>query len=306
MSHKADEATNPPLVDATNLHSYGAVPVVTIDAVNEHVSMLEASAPSTPQFQDMFFGVIFWIHIAVILWLGISVAPRGYQDMHFDFASIEEEIRKGDDVKEEDLQKLNDFFNQVTEYLQKYPSRILHYLVLPCCCIAFFIALGTAIFVLQPFPRTIVYGSLIGSFATTVLLFLISVLTSNSLALSFMTFIMLVAVIYYVRLAWRMVPFAAVNLKVALKGMSQNCGIYVVACVFAELCFLWLVFWFYTVVGVSFYKTEKCRAAHPGANVDDFTADNQDESCDPSVLGFFLSLLSLYWTTTVVMVCITA
>lgn len=304
MSHKEEDGTNPPLVDATaNLARYGAVPVVTIDAAYEHVSMLEASAPSPPQFQDIYFGVLFWIHAAVMLWLGLSVAPRGYEDMNFDLASIEDEIRKGgNDVKEEDFQKFHEFLNRATEYMQIYPVRIVHYLIVPSCCVAFGIALVTTFFILQPFPRTVVYGCLIGSFATSAVLFITSALASNSFFLSFMMFVMMVAVIYYVRLAWRMAPFAAVNLKIALVGMSQNWGIYVVACIITELGFFWLVFWFYTVVGVSSYETQKCQAAHPGADFDDITADDYDDTCDTSSLAFLLFLLSLYWTSTVIMV----
>lgn len=304
MSHKINDGTNPPLVDATaNQTSYGAVPIVSIDAVDEHVSMLEASAPTLPQFQDMFFGILFWIHAAIMFWLGLSIAPRGYKNMNFDFASFEEEIRKGDDgMKEEDFQKFQEFVNQATKYMQIYPARILHYLVIPCCCGAFVIALGTTFFVLQPFPRTVVYGCLIGSFVTSAVVLFISIITSKSVALSFMAFIMMVAVIYYVRLAWRMVPFAAVNLKIALKGMSQNWGIYVVACIISQLGLFWLAFWCYTVVGVSSYETEKCRAAHPGADFDDITADDYNDTCDPSSLAFLLFLLSLYWTSTVIMV----
>jgi hypothetical protein len=304
MSHKVDDEVNPPLVNASaNMTTYGAVPIVTIDAADEHVSMLEASAPSPPQFQDMFFGVLFWLHIAVMLYLGLSVAPRGYSDMKFDFASLEDEMRKGDDgMKEEDIQKFEEFVKQTTEYMQIYPARIIHYLVVPGCFVAFVIALGTTFFVLRPFPRTIVYGCLIGSFVTSAVLLLISIIMSKSLALSFMLFVAMLAVTYYIRLAWRMVPFAAVNLKIALRGMSQNWGIYIIACFITQFGLLWLVFWFYTVVGVFSYQTQRCQAAHPGANFDDITADDYDDTCDPSSLAFFLFLLSLYWTSTVVMV----
>ena len=83
---------------------------------------------------------------------------------------------------------------------------------------------------------------------------------------------MLVVVGYFVSVAWRMVPFAAVNLKGALEGINRNCGMYVVACVFAELGFCWVIYWLYVVVGVSGYQNSERRRTH--SNVDPETLDN--------------------------------
>jgi hypothetical protein len=287
---------------ATTLQSYGAAETVFID--NDETSPLVITGDaedSSPRCQDLAFAIVFWIHAVLMIWLGLFKAPKGFEDIHFDFSSIEEEMRKGGDVTEEDIVQIEEFATQVSEFVKVYPTRILFYLLLPCCIIAFAIAFLITAFFVKKFPRTFVYSSLVGSMAMMVIIMVGSALASGSLFVAVITGLMLFGVIYYVSVAWRMVPFAAVNLKASLEGISRNCGIYLVAFVFAELGFVWLVFWLYTFVGVSMGGNEKCKAAHPDSNFDP-TSDNYDDICDPPFIVVLFFLLSLFWTSTVVMV----
>lgn len=288
--------------------SYGAVAeTVAIDNETEPLTQGsvvitgDASEDSSPHCRDVGFAGVFWIHAAIMIWLGVWVAPSGYRNMHFDFGSIEEAIRKSDEVSDEDLAEFEEFASQVAEYVKVYPIRIFLYLVLPCLILAFIITFFVTVFVVKPFPRPIVYSSLLGSIFLMCCVMISSSIASGSFFVFLLTGLGLAAVIYYVRIAWRMVPFAAVNLKGALEGMSRNCGIYFVGFVFAELGFLWVVFWTYTLVGVSSKQERECEAAHPDSNFN-VTSDDYDNVCEPPFGVMLLFLLSLYWTSTIIMV----
>jgi Plasma-membrane choline transporter len=102
-----------------------------------------------------------------------------------------------------------------------------------------------------------------------------------------------------------MVPFAAVNLKVATKGVTQNCGLFLVAFLFMKLGVMWVVFWSYTAVGVAWSYTGSCEDhLHPNSTRADAmrTMEYDDESCNPPLLSVLFFLLSLYWTVTITMV----
>jgi Plasma-membrane choline transporter len=102
-----------------------------------------------------------------------------------------------------------------------------------------------------------------------------------------------------------MVPFAAVNLKVATKGVTQNCGLFFVAFLFMKLGVTWVVFWAYTAVGVAWSYTGSCEdGLHPNSTRADAMKAMQydDDACDPPLLSVLFFLLSLYWTVTITMV----
>lgn len=306
-----EEGNIPPLV-AAHVPSYGTGdesepdPVrvmIDEDVASEEVPLVvthDDDKDAIPQFRDVPFAVMFLIHATLMVWLGIFVAPKGYSKINIDFDMIEKEMRKGDDMSEQDIADFERFVAFVGKYAQVYPKRILLSFVFPTALLAFVIALFTTIYVVKPCPKTLTYASLVGSFAFTAIVMISSSVLNNSLFGAVMTIVALVAVAYYVCAAWRMVPFAAVNLKVALIGMSRNCGVYLVAFFAAELGFLWPIYWVYVLIGVSVDRNDKCEKAHPGANFD-MSSDDFDDVCHPPPLVFLLFLLSLYWTSTVLL-----
>lgn len=248
-----------------------------------------------PRYQDVFFAFLFGLHLLLMLWLGTSVAPEGYSRMDLNWTKIEDEIRASDDVTEEDFEKFQAFLDAAGGFIQVYPERILGFLLLPSLLIAFIVAMLLTMLVIRPFSTEVVYASLVGSVIGTCLFMFSFLFNAASVPVFLLTGAALASVGYYVRIAWRMVPFAAVNLKVALEGIGSNWGMYIVAFVFAELGFAWNIYWFYTLVGVSALKNGECMSAHPEATFD-------DDTCGPPPLVFLGFLLSLYWTSTVVMV----
>jgi len=299
-----------PLAQA--LPSYGAtapVAVVTMDGredapliaaeddASAPVLLLDTAAADGPVYRDVWFAVLFWIHFAVMLYLGIAVAPAGYQRIpNFNLTSIEEEIRKSDDtndVSEEDFQKMEEAFDQFAAYIKVYPYRIFMYLVLPCLLVSFGVAFATTVTVIKPCPKPIVYSTLVGSLVAVALVMLSSAIASHALPMWIVTIASLAAVGYYVKLAWRIVPFAAINLKVALEAMGRNWGVYLLAFVFAELGFAWNMYWLYVTVGMSMPTDPKC--------MEDETAWENSDDCSSSPWIFLALLLSLMWTSTILM-----
>lgn len=247
-----------------------------------------------PVFQDVFFAILFWVHLLFMVWLGVEVAPTGYEKIDINWTMIEQKIKEGDDVTEEDFTKFEDFLGQATDFLEVYPYRIVVYLVVPCLLISFLLALLATATLIKPFPKPIVYASLIGSVLGTILVLGSFALSTGSLLSILLAGLMLMGVGYYVKIAWRMVPFAAVNLKVALEGIGKNLGVYLVAFLLSQLGFVWNIFWVYILIGVSALKDTECLNDHPEATLD-------DDTCSPPVLVVAGFLLSLYWTSTVIM-----
>ena len=202
-----------------------------------------------PVCRDLPFAILFALHAAVMAWLGISVAPQGCQEIVINSTSIEDEIRKGDDVTEEDIQQFEEFVKDAAAYVQVYPLRILVYIVVPCCLLAYIFGVICTAFVIKPHPRFAVYSCLVLSILLVVSLLILGAVQSGSVFVYVTTGLALAATIYYVRIAWKMAPFAGVNLKIALEGMGRNSGMYIVAFFFAELGFVWVLYWFYVVVG---------------------------------------------------------
>jgi len=305
-----------PIVNATAIQDYGGTEALVVQSGNtdgegEIIPLVDvfvddpnnpdSAATSTPKWRDLPFAILFWVHLAVMIWLGVTVAPKGYELFDVNvFGEIEKAMQKSDDVTEEDIQHFKGFVDQAAAYLQVYPTRIGLYCALPLCFLAFVFGLVGTSAVLKPCPRTMVYSCLVSTIAWTCIVLLGSAISTGSIGLYFMTGISLVAVGYYVRLAWKMVPFAAVNLKLALEGIGRNCGIFIVAFFFAEIGFLWVVYWFYVMIGTSSYENNKCQAEHPDQNFD-MDSDDYSDVCDPPLAVVIFFLLSLYWTGAIFM-----
>jgi len=293
---------------------------VPASAIIEEVSPLISSAEGTPVLggyyydddnkefaapacRDIPFAVMFYLHFAVMVWLGVDIAPRGYAGFrdNVDFAAIHDELSKSDDITEDQLVQLEQMFVAAGEYVRVYPQRVLTYLSIPMGFIAFFAALIMILGLMKPCPRVWVYGCLIESFAIMGAVMITGCVMSNNFFMYLVTGVSLAAIAYYVKIAWRMVPFASVNLKVAVRAIGNNCGIFIVAFVFAKLGLLYVGYWCYVVVGTFAYKSFQCQKQHPEANFDP-ASDNYDDECDPPFIIVVLFLVSLYWTTTITMV----
>lgn len=258
---------------------------------------------SSPVYRDWPWALLFVAQMIVMLWLGTWVAPKGYSEMKFDgnlTATIEVEMRKGDDMTEQDIQQFQEFMTLAASYLQVYPQRILFFFCIPMALLGYVFVVLTTAFLIKPFAKQIVQTCLIFSFVIPAMIMIVGFAVDPSFFGAIFLLGILSAVGYFVRIAWPMIPFAAINLKGALVGMSQNAGVYLVAFLAAEIGLIWPLYWTYVVVGVSTFNHNACVQEHPQA---DWSLDDHTDECDPPGGAVILFLLSLYWTNTVIMVC---
>jgi hypothetical protein len=260
LSNQSDET---PIVSATAIPTtYGTEDVVIDGEITPLVSIVvhdesDDKMGAAPSYRDVPFAVLFAVHAIVMAWLGISVAPKGCDVVNFNVTAIEDEIRQSDDISEKDMEDFEQFISAAVGYIQVYPIRILYYIVVPSCLLAYVIGMAGTTLILKPFPRVAVYASLICSVVWVAVLMLGSAFASGSGFVFALTGLSLAFAIYYVSTVWKMVPFAAVNLKVALEGIGRNSGMYIVAFLFAELGFCWVMYWLYVFVGTfsSFFES---------------------------------------------------
>lgn len=255
-------------------------------------SDFDAKDGGTPVFRDVPFAILFWIHLAVMFWMGESVAPQGYQELAKVNVTeaIEEEIRKNDDdaITVQTLSDAESFVWQVEVFVRVYGVRLLLYLVLPITIFAFLSAFLLMTVIIKPYTRLFVYSTLIGSIAIASLFLISTAVASNTLPMYAIAGVSLLGVFYYVALAWRMVPFAAVNLKVALTGINKNWGLYIIALLFSVVAEVWGNYWVYVAFGVFAQSASQCPA--------------DDDDCGPSFWILVGLLFSMFWTSTVIIV----
>jgi hypothetical protein len=223
------------------------------------------------------------------MYLGFRIAPKGYEMMDLD--TIKQEMAKDPDTSEIDLQNFETVVRFMATYVQTYPQRILTYLLYPTTIVAFLIALIITTKIIRPFPKFMVTLCLLGWFIYIWLLMGALVISSFSIISVTVAVGVLAVTAYYIRASWRLVPHSAVNLGVSLEGVQANCGIYIVAMCLAEAGFLWVFYWFYSMVGTMIYVGEtQCP------NIGD------DDACGPQGGAFLFMLLSLWWTGQVITV----
>lgn len=63
-------------------------------------------------------------------------------------------------------------------------------------------------------------------------------------------------------LVWPVIPFAAINLKAAAKGINANLGTHFLAICSSMLGVAWLIFWIWGTCGILAYIDDKCDAKY--------------------------------------------
>lgn len=295
-----------------SVHTNGANPSPVIPEEDDGNDEMEDSKPADdgPIFRDWIFGVLFYIQVLVVIVCGMVYSPRGYEkiDQIMNYTLIREQIEsESDDMTPEQWNEFDTFVAEVSEYISSYAIRILLWTILPCALFAFFWVHVTLIFVVRPFAKFVVRSSLVLTvFATLALVLLLVVpsLTPGSLVVGTT---LCGAIIYYVHLVWSMIPFAAVNLKVAVIGINANMGSQIWAFFFCKVGLLWILYWLYATFGILSYLDDQCKAKHgsqnSGHSLSSAKGNGADDDCGQGGI-FFLLLLSGYWTTKVLMVSV--
>lgn len=251
-----------------------------------------------PVFRDVAWALLFLVHLAVMIYLGVAYGSFGVEhDKQWNSADLKEELEASiDDDKV--LHQMETFAEAAEEYVQVFPQRIFIYVVIPCALLASVVSYAGTAFVIPSCAKICVQTALIGSIGWTILLTVFISVASQSWFVYLMSAGMIAVMIYYVTIVWRLIPFAAVNLEVSLKGISANWGMYILAFLFSVAGFVWTIFWIYVTIGVLGHETLTYNEEH----TKNAGSSNENDDVGPQGLTIFLLLVSLYWTSTVLLV----
>jgi len=255
--------------------------------------------------RDPAFAILFLLHFGVIIWLAISYGNFHIDEIDFNVTTWKDYVdddatSQMDDNKWSELQKIVD---ETIQWVDVYPPRIICFIIIPSCLIAYGFSFLITALAIPACPTGAVVFSLLGTLAMTLI-----VSFSISVAAHFNVFVFMISaffvgiVIYYICVAWRVIPFAAVNLSVALRGISENCGVYLVAFIFSITGFFWTISWFYILFGVMDSMDKAYETVHRQQGGTPNSDNAEDQKSDPIQGIVFLALLvSLYWTSKILL-----
>jgi len=256
-----------------------------------------------PVFRDVPWAILFLAHLGVMIYLSIAYGSFGTDTSNMNTTDWKQQLEQDMD-DDEAIHQVEAFAEQVEAYVEVYPMRIFWYIVLPSALLASVISyVGTA-FVIPSCPTTIVQFSLLGSIGWVIAVTLITSISTGSLFAWVMSAGLIAIVIYYVKIVWNLIPFASVNLNVSLEGVSTNWGLYGIAFLFSGIGFVWAFFWMYVTIGVLGHQqlASYGEEAPVTDTEDDDDAYYESQGDQPQqVFTMFLLLVSLYWTSTVLL-----
>ena len=246
---------------------------------------------------DLPWAILFWGHIAAVVYAGTQLAPQGYAMMQsddFDLDKLHDFMQRNfvndDDFTEADLDMLTDFLHQFQDWWAVYPPRILWFAVL-ICVLSFCMNMIKNHFCIQTKALIFVATSVV---IPGILFGVFLILNISNFGLVGFLFCLMVAAtlaIFIRKELWPKLNFAALNLEVALTGMRGNLGTYLWVQGCAEVTVLWIIFWVYTFFGMIPYVTGT-RCPEIAQNFD----PNNDETCPATARTLLGLLFSLYWT----------
>ena len=256
----------------TQLAQYGSVPVPETEEADQPVSWVKAQnvelaedEHSSAAFRDLPFMLLFFAHLVAMIYLGITFGS---------FSTAGEGVTK---TQQTDQSATSD----------DSVDRIIIYLVLPCTAVAALVAYVCVAVITPRFPEVVIMASLVASLLLMVALFLLSIATGSIIFIIF-TACLVYIMTMYVRNVWRLIPFAAANLVAALRGLKSNCGVFFISILFSAISAFWMVYWTWVSIGIMTHQLS--------------AQESTDGELTVPWLSLFLLLVSLYWTSTVILV----
>mmetsp|Transcript_3966 Transcript_3966/g.9699 ORF Transcript_3966/g.9699 Transcript_3966/m.9699 type:complete len:681 (-) Transcript_3966:1947-3989(-) len=262
-----------------------------------------SQSSSGPQFRDWPFALVFWIHLAAVVYVGVKYSTLGFQRMaeDFDYDEVQKAIAAQDDVTPEDMEKFSIFVDEVLTYLQGYPLRILVYQMIPLALVVLVILDLTIGIVLKYFSVVIVRSTLVCSVMVPFVVLSLMVVAEPTVFSILLTMIIVGSTGYFVIRAWPLSKFAAINLKFAIEALNNNMGIYLWSMFFAKFSVCWVVGWLYVFLGIHFLQHINCEEMeHPDESKLLQWEGHEDDDCHLSSWTLLGLIISLYWTTNVI------
>ncbi|CAJ1963448.1 unnamed protein product [Cylindrotheca closterium] len=259
----------------------------------------ETSVGGGPECHNLFWAVLYWTHIAVVVYAGTQLAPQGYLMMEkdeFDLQQLHDFMQdrfvNDDDFTAQDLDELTHFLDEFQAWWGVYPPRIAWF-SWGVAVVSFFLNLvkniipsRTICFVTY---SLVIFGIILGLF--------LMILTSGMGFWGFVISAVLIGflAVFIRKQLWPKIHFAALNLEIALTGIGKNLGTYAWVMAWAKMTIAWIAFWCYTFLGLMQYvTTTKC----PHLKFDPRSDDNDILCfcCGATNVVLLALLLSLYWT----------
>ena len=269
-------------------------------------------------FRDWIFGFFFYLQFALFVLCANVFSPRGYEqiDKFLNYTLIRESIlaQTDDTVTTENWEEFDSFVTQAGEYLDIHAVRILTWSVLPSVLLGV-VWVHMTVLILPFISYGFVTTCLAATLVLPVTLLVAWVASVPSIGTLIVAGLISGTIIYYVRLVWPMIPFAAVNLKAAAKGINANMGTHFWAFCSSMLGVVWLLYWLWGTFGIMAYLDNQCDAKYGVHDTGDSVLHNETRwlkakkveenetvpSCGQGGI-FMLMLLSNYWTYLVLVV----
>uniref|UniRef100_A0A7S1ZHT6 Choline transporter-like protein n=1 Tax=Ditylum brightwellii TaxID=49249 RepID=A0A7S1ZHT6_9STRA len=272
---------------------YGAVRAVNVEDENSDLNALDNSWDnswdkggkidiaddngSEPVYRDVAFSALFVMHLLAMLFLGIF-----YGSWTIDVGRHKDEEEENELIPDDSLSMSTD---------------LVIFLGVPCSAVSFFLTFIVTSFYTPKHATFVVTSSLVLSVASIILICLLLCTMFPFWYTILSSFTMVAVTVYYVMILWKFIPFAATNLAMSIKGISSNCGIYFIAIVFSTFPFIWTFFTLYVANGSlnSEKMIKPCEEDDP-----DCAVQYKSGGSEVILWGILLlSLISLYWTCTV-------
>jgi len=288
--------------------SYGSVDAELTPLVitNEKQQCEIEQGDGIPVFQDIPYAIVFLLHMLVMILLAFLYGSFNLDEINFDVSTWKDVIDDDAGKAEIDDQQFADFQKFVDEtiaWLKLYPPRIFNFIIVPSCVMSYGVSFILTAFLIPACSTAMVILTLLGSTALTCVAsyYIVEASDFNTLVIV-LAAVIIGFTIYYIKVAWPTIPYAAINLNVALRGISENCGMYLVAFSFSIAGFLWSILWLYVFFGVMGSMDAAYEKVHPKTEYIFNSKYEEQKMNDPihSVVLFFM-LLSLYWTSNILL-----
>jgi len=225
----------------------------------------------TPVYHDTWCAVLFLIHIAAFLYIGVTYGSVPAMDSGSDKSPNMEDF----DTTYSFLKILIPGGIAISFFLTYFITALLlprhsKLLVEASLYTSLFMWTATALMIFFAFPN--IWTILIG----------VGIVILN---------------LWYIATVRIFIPFAAANLKLAAQAVSSNAGVYFLSFIMGFVGFSWFAFWSYTANGVGLFEEDDTTSSSSQNKTDDYYYDPMNNAA-LGAKGFGL-LLSLYWTLNV-------
>mmetsp|Transcript_16569 Transcript_16569/g.25736 ORF Transcript_16569/g.25736 Transcript_16569/m.25736 type:complete len:572 (-) Transcript_16569:62-1777(-) len=252
-----------------------------------------------PVFRDVGYSLAFGVQLVLVAFVGYWNAFT-YQDL--------QDVRNAE-YGEEEVPAEDDHSEGI--------HRFTWHLIVPCMIVAFFVTLITTAVIIPSCPRVMVTACVLGTLVYTAMVAAAMMMSANGAWFVYvMALAILLVTIWYIFVAWKFIPYAAQNLSMAMKAIRSHLGIYVVALMGFVVSVGWTCLWLYVMIGVSLQQYNASKQPQHGRQAqyagmiydydDGFNKHNHDSTTGDSdqvmsSLTLFFLVLSLYWTSNVIM-----